>query len=151
MGKVQSAYDVLRLPYDAPSSQVRSRYRQLLRRHQPDLERQDLFQDEACLHLVRSYLVVESPGRVEYTRLVRASRGAPVAVFVLLPGLVCFWVGVVFMGTPPADHGAFRHYLTWPADFVYRLPAGVSLEEGLQRLIEWRDSSDVRMALAAKS
>jgi len=39
-------------------------------------------------------------------------------------------VGVVFMGTPPADHGAFRHYLTWPADFVYKLPAGVSLEDG---------------------
>lgn len=29
--------------------------------------------------------------------------------------------------------------------------AGVSLEEGLRRLIEWRDSKDVKMALAAKS
>lgn len=29
--------------------------------------------------------------------------------------------------------------------------AGVNLEEGLRRLIEWRDSEDVKMALAAKS
>jgi L-iditol 2-dehydrogenase len=36
---------------------------------------------------------------------------------------------VVFMGTPPW-HGAFREYLTWPADLVFRLPAGVSLEDG---------------------
>jgi L-iditol 2-dehydrogenase len=36
---------------------------------------------------------------------------------------------VVFMGTPPW-HGAFREYVTWPADFVFKLPAGVSLEDG---------------------
>jgi L-iditol 2-dehydrogenase len=36
---------------------------------------------------------------------------------------------VVFMGTPPW-HGAFREYVTWPADFVFRLPEGVSLEDG---------------------
>jgi L-iditol 2-dehydrogenase len=36
---------------------------------------------------------------------------------------------VVFMGTPPW-HGAFREYLTWPADFVFKLPAGLSLEDG---------------------
>ena len=37
--------------------------------------------------------------------------------------------GVVFMGTPPY-HGAFRQYLTWPADFVFKLPPGVSVEDG---------------------
>jgi L-iditol 2-dehydrogenase len=36
---------------------------------------------------------------------------------------------VIFMGTPPW-HGAFREYLTWPADFVFELPPGVSLEDG---------------------
>jgi len=36
---------------------------------------------------------------------------------------------VIFMGTPPWQ-GAFREYLTWPADFVYNLPEGVSLEDG---------------------
>jgi len=34
-----------------------------------------------------------------------------------------------FMATPPQD-GAFREYLVWPADFVFRLPENVSLEEG---------------------
>jgi L-iditol 2-dehydrogenase len=36
---------------------------------------------------------------------------------------------VTFMGTPPW-HGAFREYVTWPADFAFRLPEGVSLEDG---------------------
>jgi len=36
---------------------------------------------------------------------------------------------VVFMATPPW-HGAFRECLTWPSDFVFRLPPGVSLEDG---------------------
>lgn len=39
-------------------------------------------------------------------------------------------VGVLFMGTPPRDQGAFRQYLTWPADFVFGLPEGVSVEDG---------------------
>jgi len=39
-------------------------------------------------------------------------------------------VRVLFMGTPPADQGAFREYLTWPADFVFKLPQGVSVEDG---------------------
>ena len=77
MRRSQSAYDVLGLPYDAPASQVRSRYRGLTRRHQPDLEPQDLFQDDTYLRIVRAYLVLESPRRAEYTRQVRARRGAP--------------------------------------------------------------------------
>ncbi len=39
-------------------------------------------------------------------------------------------VGVYFMAAPPRDQGAFREYLTWPADFVYKLPPGVSVEDG---------------------
>ena len=38
--------------------------------------------------------------------------------------------GVFFMAAPPNYHGAFREYFTWPADFVYKLPAGVSVEDG---------------------
>ncbi len=34
-----------------------------------------------------------------------------------------------FMATPP-DHGAFREYVTWPADFCYKLPENVSCEVG---------------------
>ena len=37
---------------------------------------------------------------------------------------------VIFMATPPSWHGAFREYLVWPADFVFKLPSGVSLEDG---------------------
>ena len=36
---------------------------------------------------------------------------------------------VTFMGSPP-DDGAFREFVAWPADFVYRLPEGVSTAEG---------------------
>jgi L-iditol 2-dehydrogenase len=36
---------------------------------------------------------------------------------------------VPFMGSPPT-HGAFREYVTWPYDFVFKLPQGVSFEEG---------------------
>ena len=44
-----------------------------------------------------------------------------------------------------------RRSSTEKAEQMLGFRAGISLEEGLQRLIEWRDSSDVRMALAAKS
>lgn len=36
---------------------------------------------------------------------------------------------ITFMATPP-DDGAFVEYVAWPADFVYKLPASVSLSEG---------------------
>ena len=36
---------------------------------------------------------------------------------------------VTFMGSPP-DHGAFREYVAWPADYVYPLPDGVSTAAG---------------------
>lgn len=34
-----------------------------------------------------------------------------------------------FMGTPPTD-GAFCEYTVWPSDFVYKMPEGMSFEEG---------------------
>lgn len=34
-----------------------------------------------------------------------------------------------FMGTPP-NHGAFREYVAWPADFCYRLPEALDSEIG---------------------
>ena len=36
---------------------------------------------------------------------------------------------VTFMATPPHD-GAFTEYVSWPADFAYRLPGSVSTTEG---------------------
>lgn len=36
---------------------------------------------------------------------------------------------VVFLAAPPID-GAFCEYLAWPSDFLFRLPDGVSLDEG---------------------
>ncbi|MFW6238752.1 MAG: NAD(P)-dependent alcohol dehydrogenase [Halanaerobiales bacterium] len=36
---------------------------------------------------------------------------------------------VIFMATPPVD-GAFVEYVSYPADFVYKLPENVSYEEG---------------------
>jgi len=78
MANIESAYHVLGLPYDAPPSQVRTRYRQLVRRYEPDLEPEQLFEDEPFLRIVRAFLVLDSPRRSEYTRQLRASRGAPV-------------------------------------------------------------------------
>jgi len=80
MPKAESAYDILGLPYDAPPSQVRTRYRQLLRRSLPDIEPAQLFQDEWFLRVLKAYLVLDSARRSDYTRLVRASRGAPVEI-----------------------------------------------------------------------
>ena len=37
---------------------------------------------------------------------------------------------VTFMATPGSADGAFREYLTWPADFLYPLPEELSLEDG---------------------
>lgn len=78
MARSESAYDVLGLPYDAPPSQVRSRYRQLARRYNPGLEPEQLFQDGYFLRIVKAYLVLDSPRRSEYTRQLRASKGAPI-------------------------------------------------------------------------
>ena len=36
---------------------------------------------------------------------------------------------VVFLAAPPYD-GAFAEYLAWPADYLFKLPDNVSLEEG---------------------
>lgn len=36
---------------------------------------------------------------------------------------------VIFLAAPPHD-GAFAEYLAWPADFLFKLPDSVSLEEG---------------------
>lgn len=36
---------------------------------------------------------------------------------------------VVFLATPP-DDGAFAEYLVWPADYLYKLPDTLSLDEG---------------------
>jgi tetratricopeptide (TPR) repeat protein len=78
MPKAETAYDVLGLPYDAPPSQVRSRYRQLVRRFNPDLEPQQIFEHQDFLRVVRAYLLLDSPRRSDYTRQVRAARGAPI-------------------------------------------------------------------------
>lgn len=80
MPKAQTAYDVLGLPYDAPPSQVRSRYRQLVRRFDPDLEPQQIFEHQDFLRVARAFLLLDSPRRSEYTQQVRAARGAPIEI-----------------------------------------------------------------------
>jgi L-iditol 2-dehydrogenase len=37
---------------------------------------------------------------------------------------------VTFMATPGLIHGAFREYLAWPADFLFKLTGSMSLEDG---------------------
>jgi len=37
---------------------------------------------------------------------------------------------VTFMATPGFIDGAFREYLTWPADFLFKLPDELSLDDG---------------------
>lgn len=36
---------------------------------------------------------------------------------------------VIFLAAPPV-HGAFCEYMVWPADFLFKLPENVSIEEG---------------------
>jgi L-iditol 2-dehydrogenase len=37
---------------------------------------------------------------------------------------------VTFMATPGLTHGALREYLAWPADFLFKLPESMSLDDG---------------------
>lgn len=66
------------------------------------------------------------------------SPGDKVAVEPGVPDRTCWYcktgrynlcAAVPFMGTPPWD-GAFCEYVAWPADFCFKLPEGLSFEQG---------------------
>jgi len=80
----RNAYEILGLPRDAVTSQIRSRYRQLARRYSRDLSVDDLFQDRAFLEVTRAYLLLISHQRRDYDRELRVAKGRPVALSDLL-------------------------------------------------------------------
>lgn len=80
----RNAYEILGLPRDAVTSQIRSRYRQLARRYSRDLSVDELFQDSAFLEVTRAYLLLTSHQRRDYDRELRAARGRPVPLSDLL-------------------------------------------------------------------
>jgi L-iditol 2-dehydrogenase len=82
----------------------------------------------------------ESAGEViEVGKVVKHLRpGDQVAIEPGVPDRTCWYcktgrynlcAEVPFMGTPPWN-GAFCEYVAWPADFCFKLPAGLSFEEG---------------------
>ena len=77
--------------------------------------------------------VVEAGEEVEHLR-----PGDRVAIEPGVPDRTCrhcktgrynLCAAVPFMGTPPWN-GAFCEYIAWPADFCFKLPEGLSFEEG---------------------
>jgi tetratricopeptide (TPR) repeat protein len=73
--KPQNAYDTLGLPRSATSTQVRARYRQLIRGHLRDLAPRALLDDEQFRQWTNAYLTLVSPERREYDRRLRLNRG----------------------------------------------------------------------------
>ena len=80
-----------------------------------------------------SGVVVEKGGAVRHLEV-----GDRVIIEPAAPCRTCFYCKIgrynlcenlKFMGTPPTD-GAFSEYVTWPADFVYKMPDEMSFEEG---------------------
>jgi tetratricopeptide (TPR) repeat protein len=71
----QNAYDALGLPRSATGTQIRSRYRHLVRGYKKDLSPSQLLDDEQFLGWTNAYLLLLSPERREYDRRLRQSRG----------------------------------------------------------------------------
>lgn len=78
MPRERSAYDILGLPPHATPSQVRTRFRQVVRRYHASRSTEQLFEDDQFLQLVRAYLLLESARRRDYDRMLRSARGRPV-------------------------------------------------------------------------
>jgi tetratricopeptide (TPR) repeat protein len=75
IGEPRNAYEVLGLPRNATSVQIRARYRQLVRSYQKELSPQQLLNDERFRRWTNSYLLLTGEQRREYDRRVRESRG----------------------------------------------------------------------------
>ncbi len=71
----RNAYDTLGLPRSATNTQIRARYRQLVRGHHRELAPRDLLKDEQFREWTNSYLVLLGTERKEYDRRLRESRG----------------------------------------------------------------------------
>lgn len=74
-GQPRNAYDLLGLPRSATSTQVRARFRQLVRGYQKELSTKDLLEDEKFRQWVNAYLQLTGPDRREYDRRLRERRG----------------------------------------------------------------------------
>jgi curved DNA-binding protein CbpA len=70
-----NAYDVLGLPRSATATQIRSRYRHLIRGYKQDLSPRDLLDDEQFREWANAHLLLLSPERREYDRRLRRGGG----------------------------------------------------------------------------
>ncbi len=75
IGKSNNAYDTLGLPRSATSTQIRARYRQLVRSYKRELPPRDLLGDTQFREWTNAYLLLLGPERKEYDRRLRLSRG----------------------------------------------------------------------------
>jgi tetratricopeptide (TPR) repeat protein len=73
--KSQNAYDTLGLPRSATATQVRARYRQLVRGYKRELAPRDLLKHEQFRDWTNAYLLLLSPERKEYDRRLRSTGG----------------------------------------------------------------------------
>jgi|GEM_PF-1830423 len=71
----RNAYDTLGLPRSASTTQIRARYRHLVRGYRRDLAPSQLLGDEQFREWTNAYLVLLGPDRKEYDRRVRETRG----------------------------------------------------------------------------
>jgi tetratricopeptide (TPR) repeat protein len=75
LNRSHNAYDILGLPRSATATQVRSRYRHLVRGYKKDLSPGALLDDEQFRQWTNAHLLLLSSERREYDRRLRQSRG----------------------------------------------------------------------------
>ncbi len=75
IGKSHNAYDTLGLPRSATTTQVRARYRHLVRGHKRELAPSDVVKDQQFKEWANAYLLLTGPFRKDYDRRLRLSRG----------------------------------------------------------------------------
>jgi len=75
LNRSHNAYDILGLPRSATTTQIRARYRRLVRGYKKDLAASALLNDEQFREWANAYLLLLSPERREYDRRLRQSRG----------------------------------------------------------------------------
>lgn len=75
IGKSHNAYDILGIPRSATATQVRARYRHLLRGYKRQLPSRDLINDQQFQDWTNAYLLLLGPERKEYDRRLRQTRG----------------------------------------------------------------------------
>ncbi|MFB3879918.1 MAG: hypothetical protein ACE149_01580 [Armatimonadota bacterium] len=73
--KPQNAYDILGLPRSATATQVRARYRHLVRGYKRQLPSRELISDQQFRDWTNAYLLLLGAERKEYDRRLRQNRG----------------------------------------------------------------------------